>query len=103
MSARFWSYSDASGFERHETAEQARAAAEQALDWHRDESSDGWAEEDEVTRTCWGEIREAVVETARVTVEQAEAKGDEDMAGTLRANGWDYHAEYDLRPVGGDL
>lgn len=59
----FFSYDHEDGIEFHETAEEAKARAEKALDMDRDEAAEGWSEE--VTQICWGEVRGRVVETER--------------------------------------
>lgn len=51
------------GLEFHETAEAARAAAQEALDGERDHADEGWSEE--VNDICWGEIVQCAVETSR--------------------------------------
>lgn len=53
---RFFMYDPESGFETYETAEQAKSAAEDAIDWYRGEAVDGWS--DEVEQVCWGEIKQ---------------------------------------------
>jgi hypothetical protein len=59
----FFSYDPNDGFDTHETADQAMAAAEKALDRYRNEAPDGWDED--VTGVCWGEIKQITVETER--------------------------------------
>lgn len=49
----FWySYDPEDGFTNHESAEEAREAAEASLEYHRDRSSDGWHEDTESIE--WG-------------------------------------------------
>ena len=60
---RYWSY-DGDDFETHTTAKEAQAAAEERLEWCRDESGDGW-DTDIVERIAWGSITEATVMTNR--------------------------------------
>jgi hypothetical protein len=62
----FFSYSDADGFDVHETLEQAKAAAENALDSERDGASDGGWEEDATRSICYGRIYGGVEESARM-------------------------------------
>jgi hypothetical protein len=59
----FFSYDHEDGIEFHETAEEAKARAEKALDMDRDFAEDGW--DDNVTDICWGEVKGRVVETMR--------------------------------------
>ena len=59
----FFSYDHEDGIEFHETAEEAKARAEKALDMDRDVAEDGW--DDNVTDICWGEVKGRVVETMR--------------------------------------
>lgn len=51
------------GFDIFKTAEEAKAAAEKALDDERAEADEGWNEE--VERIYWGEIKGHVVEIER--------------------------------------
>lgn len=60
---RWFSYDPEDGLQLHTTAEEARAAAEAALEWCRDAANDDeWAEE-AVVQICWGEVREVVEQT----------------------------------------
>lgn len=88
---RYFSYDCDNGYEEHDTAEQARAEAERALDWHRDQAryEDGWSED--VTSVCWGEVLERVAETDR-----GETDGDEEEG--IEPETW---ADYGLVPVAG--
>jgi type II secretory pathway pseudopilin PulG len=58
---QWFSYSEDDGFRRHASAEEAKAAAQAALDGAVDASGDGWPEDTD--SICWGEVREAAVET----------------------------------------
>ena len=40
----WYSYDPEDGYTRHESADEAREAAEASLEYHRDRSSDGWDE-----------------------------------------------------------
>jgi hypothetical protein len=52
------------GFSLHKTAEDAKKAAETALNEEAiNAGDDGWS--DEVTQICWGEIKEVAVESNR--------------------------------------
>ena len=48
----WFSYDHEDGVAFHDTAEQARAAAERAFGFDQDEAPDGWHEE--VATICWG-------------------------------------------------
>lgn len=63
MSGENWfSFSEDSGFQRHASAEDARAEAQRALDYDESEAGcDGWPEGTD--RICWGEVREAAIKT----------------------------------------
>ena len=61
---RYFSRNDQHEFELHDTLEEAKAAAEQALEDCRDEAiGDGWSES--VDDICYGVLLGAVVETER--------------------------------------
>jgi hypothetical protein len=72
----FFSYDHEDGIEFHDTAEQAKARAEAALDGDRDYADDGWNEE--VIWICWGEVKQRVCETSRRKVEPEEGKDYEE-------------------------
>ncbi|KAA8667408.1 hypothetical protein [Pantoea dispersa] len=50
----FFSYGTDSGFEEHESAEKAIAAADSDIDYYRGDACDGWSEETDCT--VWGVI-----------------------------------------------
>jgi hypothetical protein len=58
---KYFSYCPEEGFELHETAEQAKNAVEDALDFERSEAYEGWS--DYIDQFCWGELKQHVVET----------------------------------------
>jgi len=58
---KYFSYDPEEGFELHKTEDEAKKAAECALDYERGEASEGWA--DYVDQICWGELKQRVVET----------------------------------------
>jgi len=61
---KFFSYVPEEGFQLHKTAGEARERAQEALDADRETAGeDGWGEN--VTDTCWGEVRGRVVEVSR--------------------------------------
>ncbi|WP_158686374.1 hypothetical protein [Cronobacter sakazakii] len=53
---RFFMFDPENGFETYKTAEEAKAAAEEAIDYYRGDAGDGW--HDEVEQVCWGEIKQ---------------------------------------------
>jgi len=53
---KYFSYDSDSGFEIHETEEEAIKSANDAIDYYRDNASEGWSEE--VDTVCWGEIKQ---------------------------------------------
>lgn len=53
----FFSY-DGQDFETHNTEQEARDAAEDALEFFRSEASDGW--DDESMHVCWGRLMQTV-------------------------------------------
>lgn len=59
----FFSYDHENGIEFHETAEAAKARAEENFQYDQDAAPDGWHEE--VDSICWGKVSERVVETDR--------------------------------------
>jgi len=60
---RYFSYDPECGFDTHDTAEEARDEAEEALSCYRDNAGDGWSEH--VENVCWGVILSEVGETER--------------------------------------
>lgn len=75
------------GFREHETAEEAQAAAQSALEWATDDS-DGW-DEDVVLGICWGEIKERVVIKNRRELTEEEKEEHPE---------WVFYAEAELAP-----
>lgn len=63
---RFFSFSNAGGFDWHETLEEAKDAAEMALESERDAAGDDGWQEDDAFSISYGEIKGTVVETARM-------------------------------------
>lgn len=49
---KYFVYDPDSGFETYRTAEEAKAAAKEAIDYYRGDAIDGWP--DEVSQVCWG-------------------------------------------------
>lgn len=91
----FFSYDpEGDGFTVHETAEDAKKAACDSLDWSRDDAADGgWL--DEPTGICWGEVMGRVVETSRKSAcdyLQCELGCTEDHE-------YNNYVEYELRPL----
>lgn len=58
---RYFSTNADCQIEFHPTAEQAKAAAEEELQYEADQAPDGWR--DGVDNICWGEIRQMTVKT----------------------------------------
>lgn len=56
---KFFGYDPDNGFELFETAEQAINYANDAIDYYRGESCDGWDEQ--VEQVCWGELKQETV------------------------------------------
>lgn len=57
----FFSYGTDSGFEEHDSAENAIAAADGDIDYYRGDACDGWSEETD--RTVWGVIMQRATVT----------------------------------------
>lgn len=57
----FFSYGTDSGFEEHDSAEKAIAAADSDIDYYRGDACDGWSEETD--RTVWGVIMQRATVT----------------------------------------
>lgn len=55
----FFSYDPDTGFELHATAEEAKKNADEAIDYYRGYSSEGWDEQ--VDQVCWGQITQETV------------------------------------------
>ncbi|MBA7802553.1 hypothetical protein HV170_13610 [Citrobacter freundii] len=53
---KFFMFDPDNGFETYKTAEEAKSAAEEAIDYYRGDAGDGWP--DEVSQVCWGEIKQ---------------------------------------------
>ncbi len=53
---KYFSYDDETGFDLHDTADAAKAAAEASIDAYRDEAGEGWPEA--VDNICWGQVIE---------------------------------------------
>ena len=88
MSDKYFYYSPDDGFETFETAEQAKEAAENCLDWHGDCAADaGWNEG--VEDICFGEIIQKVTEIGRRPVNEND-NVDEDVSEIV---------EYQLQPI----
>lgn len=64
---KYFSYSPDFAFELHDTAEEARTAAQDALDELRADSPDGWSPD--VDLICWGEVKQLATMTNKRTAE----------------------------------
>jgi hypothetical protein len=82
---QYFSYHPEEGFELHKTAEEAKKAAQEHLEYERDQAYEGWS--DNVDGICWGKLKQRVVETLN------RPKTDED---TNVPTECDTIAEYDL-------
>lgn len=91
---RFFSYSAENGYETHATAEAARRRVNDDIAAGRD---DGWG--DSMDWAAWGKIHERAVCILHKSLEEYEADGDERQAARMRAEGWDFLEDYELRPV----
>lgn len=78
-----------SGFNFHDTAEEAQQEAQAALECEQGLAGDGWSEE--VTCICWGKVQATVQETSRRN------RTEED---THTAPNIDEIVEYELLPPG---
>jgi hypothetical protein len=82
---QFYSYDPEEGFEIHDTAEQAKAAAQALMAIYQDcASTEGWLEDQEAL--CWGELKQ--IENAQVTTRRIGEPGEE----------FDEYIGYALRP-----
>lgn len=80
---KFFSFDpNGDGFQFHDTAEEAREVAENALACESDVASDGWDESMEAI--CWGKVMGSVVEVSRE--ENPESPGDDVV-------------DYQMRPI----
>lgn len=59
-SYRFFAYDPEEGFNTFKTALEAEEAAQEYIDYFRDNSSEGWDEM--VGQVCWGKIRQATIQ-----------------------------------------
>lgn len=66
----FFSYGTDSGFEEHDSAEKAIAAADSDIDYYRGDACDGWSEETD--RTVWGVIMQRATMTGLRPVEEGD-------------------------------
>lgn len=57
---KFFSFNTSDDLEIHDTADAARAKAQEAIDLYREDAAEGWDED--VSRVCWGEVLEEAVE-----------------------------------------
>jgi FtsZ-binding cell division protein ZapB len=78
----FFSYGSDSGFEEHESAEKAIAAAESDIDYYRGDACDGWSEETD--QTVWGVIMQ------RATMTGLRPKSEEDSVSSYITEVCDY-------------
>ncbi|OBU10556.1 hypothetical protein [Morganella psychrotolerans] len=57
----FFSYSTDGGYDQHDSAEKARQAAEEHIDYYRGEACDGWS--DETDQVVWGIVVQRACQT----------------------------------------
>lgn len=69
----FFSYGTDSGFEEHESAEKAIAAAGSDIDYYRGDACDGWSEETD--QTVWGVIMQRATVTGLRPVTEDDSVG----------------------------
>ncbi len=86
---------DGDTFETFETQDEAEGAAEASLEHHRDMSIDGW-DEDAVSSICWGTLSGRVVETKRLTLEEARMVEDHMAVYCIERYGHDVYLDYAL-------
>ena len=72
----------------HDTAEEARKEADDALRWCRDQAPDGWP--DEIHWIHWGKVIQWCAETNRMSKEECE------KAGIYFNEDWDVYLDYGL-------
>lgn len=92
----WFSYDPDDGFETHATAEAAKARAEEALAFARDEACDGWAEG--VEQICWGRLVQHTALVSRKHRPPAEQLDEDecDASGVSWAHDFDTMDEYEL-------
>ena len=88
---KFFSYCPDEGFETHNTAEEAKKAADDSIDSFRDNAEDGWSEE--VDQVCWGEVKE------QSTMGDKRSKDDAAKEGIFVNSACDFVCDYALQPV----
>lgn len=79
-----WFCYDGECFETYETPEKAKAAADKAMAYCRNEAADGWPEETE--SICWGKV----LVHAKVTMERPATEDEKEWAE------WDTYQEIEL-------
>ena len=89
---KYFSYDpEGDGFELHNTAEEARRAANVGIDCAREWSCEGW--DDSVEHICWGEVKERSTKVNEMTKEEAE------HAGIYVTNDFDFICDYQLKEI----
>ena len=91
MSSKYFSYCGDSGFDEHDTEEEAIKAANEYIDYYRDSASEGWDEA--VTEVKWGIIEQHTVVIDEKPAEQAR---DDGVAMSADCSQW---SDYGLRDV----
>lgn len=98
---RWFSYDPDNRFQRHNSAEAAKAEAQRALDYAQDEAGDGWPEG--THEICWGEVREEAAEEIThkhgPDCKPAEDDDEQDECTDGYDLRFDYVSEFDLTPM----
>ena len=88
---KYFSYCPEDGFQLHGTKEAAEQAANDSLDFLRDNAEEGW--HDEVDQVCFGEVNQIATVKNEKSAEEAKQEG------IYMASSIDYYCEYELKDV----
>lgn len=95
----WFSYDPGEGFEFHDTADDAKEKAEEALSYYASEAGgDGW--DLEVWQVCWGRVLEKAEETmrkSRPAKEQLDENGYDIDGRSWGSHSFDEIVDYDFR------
>ena len=97
---RWFHHDPEDGITFHDTAEQAKAAGERAMDDWRDHAGDGWPEN--ITDVCWGAIHAHATEVSRLEIPEGIDVNDDGMGSDgvdyseITNSEWDYIVNYKL-------
>lgn len=92
----WYSYDPDCGYEEHDTEAEARAAAEQALEYRRDVAGEGWAEDTD--QIVWGRVMGRAMPTTTHT--HGPDCRTEDGCPEGHSLEFDYIARFDLTETG---